>query len=206
MALGLYMDVHVPAAISDALRRRRIDVLTIQEDGTAETDDPELLERATKLGRILFSQDADFLAITADWLAQERNFAGLVYGHQQNTGIGQCIEDLELIATCYSEEALGPRHPERAALLSILGLVLSGPEAVKTQEQALDLHPETLAAMGALAISYFYADRRDEALALREELLKLSRTAYGPKHSISLDAKCSPSRFPTTPPATRRRH
>jgi predicted nuclease of predicted toxin-antitoxin system len=55
------MDVHVPAAITRALRRSGIDVLTAQEDGTAELDDPALLDRAGELGRIVFTRDRDFL-------------------------------------------------------------------------------------------------------------------------------------------------
>ena len=46
-----YFDVHVPAAITDQLRRRGVDVLTAQEDGSGELDDPVLLERATALRR-----------------------------------------------------------------------------------------------------------------------------------------------------------
>jgi hypothetical protein len=34
MPLPVYMDVHVPAAITAGLRRRGIDVLTSQEDGS----------------------------------------------------------------------------------------------------------------------------------------------------------------------------
>jgi Domain of unknown function (DUF5615) len=49
MALPLYMDVHVPAAITAGLRRRRIDVLTSQEDGSDRWPDDRLLERATQL-------------------------------------------------------------------------------------------------------------------------------------------------------------
>jgi len=43
MALRFYMDMHVPAAITQGLRRRGIDVLTSQEDGTREADDEVLL-------------------------------------------------------------------------------------------------------------------------------------------------------------------
>lgn len=49
MALTLYMDVHVPRAITNGLRRRGVQVVTAQEDGTAEFDDPPLLDRATEL-------------------------------------------------------------------------------------------------------------------------------------------------------------
>jgi hypothetical protein len=37
--LRLYMDVHVKAAIITGVRRREIDVVTAQEDGTTRLDD-----------------------------------------------------------------------------------------------------------------------------------------------------------------------
>ena len=50
------MDVHVPAGIVRALRRRGVDVLTAQEDGAARLSDPALLDRATVLGRMVFTR------------------------------------------------------------------------------------------------------------------------------------------------------
>lgn len=100
MALSDYFDVHVPAAIAEGLRRRGIDVLTSQEDGTREADDEALLQRATDLGRLLLSQDEDLLEIAAARQQQEILFAGLIFSHQQGTSIGRCVEDLELIAQC----------------------------------------------------------------------------------------------------------
>ena len=49
MSVRLYFDVHVPVAVADALRLRDVDVLTAQEDGAAELEDPLLLDRATEL-------------------------------------------------------------------------------------------------------------------------------------------------------------
>ena len=43
MPQRLYMDVHIPAAITEGLRRRGIDVLTSQDDGTREAADEVLL-------------------------------------------------------------------------------------------------------------------------------------------------------------------
>jgi len=46
VAIGLYMDVHVPQAITEQLRRRGVDVLTTIEDDSAvlkDTDDKGLL-------------------------------------------------------------------------------------------------------------------------------------------------------------------
>ena len=47
MPVALYMDAHIPRAITLGLRMRSVDVLTAQEDGAETLSDPELLERAT---------------------------------------------------------------------------------------------------------------------------------------------------------------
>ena len=62
MSVGLYMDVHVPQAITDQLRRRGVDVLTVIEDGKDEIEDSDLLDRARSLNRVLFTQDILFKA------------------------------------------------------------------------------------------------------------------------------------------------
>ena len=106
MALPVYMDVHVPAAITWGLRRHGIDVLTSQEDGTSRAADEVLLERATQLGRILFSQDTDLLAIAQSWQSTGREFGGLFFAHQEGASIGRLIEDIELLAKCATREEL----------------------------------------------------------------------------------------------------
>lgn len=103
------MDVHVPMAITAALHRRGIDVLTSQEDNTREADDEELLMRATELSRALFSQDQDLLRIASDWQTAGRHFSGVVFSSQQGISLGRCIEDLELLAQCCSPEELSDR-------------------------------------------------------------------------------------------------
>jgi len=61
VSVGLYMDVHVPYAITIGLRLRGVDAVTAQEDDASELDDSTLLDRATELGRVLFTQDDDLL-------------------------------------------------------------------------------------------------------------------------------------------------
>lgn len=104
MAHAIYMDVHIPAAITAGLRRRGIDVLTSQEDGTNRLADTALLDRATGLGRILFSEDTDLLAIAQEWQTISHPFAGLLFAHQEGASIGRLIEDIELIAKCLASE------------------------------------------------------------------------------------------------------
>jgi predicted nuclease of predicted toxin-antitoxin system len=98
MSIKLYMDVHVRRAVTTGLRLRGVDVLTAQEDNAGELDDSRLLERATKLERVLFTQDDDLLREAARRQQTGGRFTGIIYGHQLNITIGQCIDDLELIA------------------------------------------------------------------------------------------------------------
>jgi predicted nuclease of predicted toxin-antitoxin system len=92
------MDVHVRRAVTDGLRLRGVDVLTAQQDGASQLGDPELLNRATSLGRLLFTQDEDLLREAKRRQQTGEKFTGVVYAHQLNITIGECITDLVLIA------------------------------------------------------------------------------------------------------------
>lgn len=98
MSTKLYMDVHVRRSVTTGLRLRGVDILTAQEDDAGEFDDPRLLDRATALARVLFTQDDDLLKEAARRQETGEGFAGVIYAHQLNVTVGQCIDDLELIA------------------------------------------------------------------------------------------------------------
>ena len=98
VGIKLYMDHHVPRAITAGLRLRNVDVITAFEDGTSETSDRDLLDRAAQLGRVLFTQDDDLLAEAAVRQEREMLFPGVVYAHQLHVPIGSCVRDLEIIA------------------------------------------------------------------------------------------------------------
>ena len=91
------MDVHVPRAVTAALRLRGVTVLTAQDDGAAQFTDAALLDRATEIGRILFSQDDDLLREATARQRTSKPFSGVIYAHQLEVTIGQCVQDLELI-------------------------------------------------------------------------------------------------------------
>lgn len=99
MSVAFYMDQHVPRSITSGLRRRGVDVLTAYEDNASEFEDRDLLDRATALGRVLFTQDEDLLAEATHRQRNSIPFGGVVYAHQLNVSIGDCIRDLELIAS-----------------------------------------------------------------------------------------------------------
>jgi predicted nuclease of predicted toxin-antitoxin system len=92
------MDVHVPRAVAVALRLRGVTVLTAQDDGAGQFTDAALLDRATETGWILFSQDDDLLREATMRQRNGKPFSGVIYAHQLDVTIGQCVQDLELIA------------------------------------------------------------------------------------------------------------
>ena len=91
MPVGLYMDAHVPQAITDQLRLRGVDVVTARDDARDDRDDATLLTRARELSRVLFTQDIRFKARAHEWQRDGREFAGLVFGHQLGGTIGQYV-------------------------------------------------------------------------------------------------------------------
>ena len=103
------MDVHVPATVTRGLLLRDVDVLTAQLDGTTELEDSALLDRATELGRVLFSQDEDLLAEATKRQRSGRLFGGVVYVHQLGITIGRAINDLEILAQAGTSEDFANR-------------------------------------------------------------------------------------------------
>ena len=100
------MDEHIHKGITEELRQRGVDVLTVQEDGRTGTPDPLVLDRATELQRVIFTQDQDFLAEANRRQVEGMSFAGVIYAHQRLVTIGDCIRDLEIIAKASDPEDL----------------------------------------------------------------------------------------------------
>jgi rRNA-processing protein FCF1 len=87
------MDVNVHRAITEGLRLREVDVLTAQEDDAGRLADTALVDRATALGRVLFTQDEDLLRDAAERQQCGEACAGVVYTHQRKVTVGQGIRD-----------------------------------------------------------------------------------------------------------------
>lgn len=91
-SIRFYTDVHVPYSVTTALRRRGVDVLTAQDVGMERASDQEHLAHATAASRVLITQDADFLALSASGV----DHTGIVYG-RQGTAIHRLLNGLLLI-------------------------------------------------------------------------------------------------------------
>lgn len=94
----LYMDEHIPRAVTIGLRLRGLDVLTVQEDGFSGKSDSELLNRAVFLKRAIFTHDDDLLVEAVQRQRSGTEFFGVIYAHPLRISIGICVKDLELLA------------------------------------------------------------------------------------------------------------
>ena len=86
------MDEHVPEVVTEGLRRRGVDVLTVQEAAIRAADDDQHLELATREGRVVFTQDADFLRLHAAGFPHR----GIIYT-PQHTSVKLILQGLMLI-------------------------------------------------------------------------------------------------------------
>ena len=109
MAIALYMNAHIPRAVTNGLRLCGTDVLTAQEDDAADLSDSELLDRARTLQRVVFTFDDDLISIATQRQRQVIPFAGVIYAHPLHSSIGTCIHDLEIIAKVAELEDLANR-------------------------------------------------------------------------------------------------
>jgi hypothetical protein len=91
--IGFHLDEHIPRAVADALRRRSIDVLTTSEAGMFGMSDVEHLAHALSDGRVLVTQDSDFLRLHEQGYAH----AGIAYCAQGTRTIGHIVSGLVLI-------------------------------------------------------------------------------------------------------------
>jgi predicted nuclease of predicted toxin-antitoxin system len=99
-----YLDEHVPAVIADGLRRRGVDVLTTRDAGMRHAADTDQLVLATRQGRVVFTQDADFLRLHAAGTSH----AGIVFA-RQGTAIGLIVRGLALIHKTLTAEDMKNR-------------------------------------------------------------------------------------------------
>ena len=95
--IRFHLDENCPRALADGLRRRGIDVTTTPEAGLLEATDEEQTAYALREGRVIFTQDEDFLAIQASGIPH----AGIAYCKKDTRSIGDMIRGLALIWEVY---------------------------------------------------------------------------------------------------------
>ena len=99
--IRFYLDEHVNHALRNVLRRRHYDVVTVVDAGLVGQTDEAQLAYAAGAGRVLVTQDRDFLRLHGQGFAH----AGIVY-FPQNTPIREMIEAVLLVAGAMTAEEI----------------------------------------------------------------------------------------------------
>jgi len=100
--IRFHLDENCTGAIATGLRRHGVDVTTTPEAGLLGATDPEHVAYALPLGRIIFTQDGDFLAIHGSGVPHP----GIAYCPKDSRTIGEIIDSLVLIWEVYEPEEM----------------------------------------------------------------------------------------------------
>lgn len=101
-AIRFHLDENVNNAIADGLRRRKIDVTTTSEARLISSSDEEQLRFACSQGRVMFTQDSDFLKLHYSGCEH----CGIVYCVKGHRSIGEILQGLILIWEVLEDEEL----------------------------------------------------------------------------------------------------
>ncbi|MBI5367750.1 MAG: DUF5615 family PIN-like protein [Planctomycetes bacterium] len=100
--IRFYLDEHVPAPVTEGLKRRGVDILTTQVAGNCGVLDPEQLAFARTQGRVLVTSDTDFLVLASSGI----DHAGIVFCAATKYTVGQALHALLLVHDVLAPEAM----------------------------------------------------------------------------------------------------
>jgi predicted nuclease of predicted toxin-antitoxin system len=103
--IRFHLDENGSKAIAGGLRRRGIDVTTTPEVGLMGATDERQTAYGLAEGRVLFTQDQDFLRIDAAGIPH----AGIAYCTKDTKSIGELIQSLILIWEVLEPEEMAGR-------------------------------------------------------------------------------------------------
>ncbi len=103
--IRFHLDENCPRALAVGLRHRDIDVTSTPEAGLLEATDEVRTDHALGEGRVIFTQDEDFLAIHASGAPHP----GIVYCKKDTRSIGNIIRGLILIWEVYDLHEMAVR-------------------------------------------------------------------------------------------------
>ena len=102
--IRFYFDENMNPAIAEQLVISSIDVITVRDLGELGDSDPNHLQKATEMGRVLCTHDTDFLRLNAEGMEH----TGIVFVPQYRTSVGAIVKALrELHTSTTAEEIKG---------------------------------------------------------------------------------------------------
>jgi predicted nuclease of predicted toxin-antitoxin system len=104
-AIRFHLDENSDPRIATALRQRGIDVTTTADAGLLHAKDEGHLAFALSEGRMIVTQDADFLRLDA----MKMPHPGIAYCQQESRTLGEIIRSLVLIWEIYDSDEVRNR-------------------------------------------------------------------------------------------------
>ena len=105
-AIKFFTDEHIAGAVVHGLRQRGVDVVTAAEAGLLQAPDDRLLSYARTEGRVMVTQDFDFLVLDS----AGNDHAGIAFA-RQGTPVRRILHGLMLIHHVLSADEM-IRHVE----------------------------------------------------------------------------------------------
>ena len=105
MPLPVLCDEHIRYDIIDGLERQGIDAVSVQQVGLGATDDAIIINAANQQGRVIYTEDDDFLNLNS--LGVQHN--GVFYHRTGKYSIGEAIAAVELACRVFSAEEMRNR-------------------------------------------------------------------------------------------------
>ena len=104
MPLALLCDEHIPYPGIEGLRRRALDVTTVQQLDMRGALDQAILQTAHQQGRVIYTSDVDFLRHHAMGIGH----SGIIYHHTLDYSVGEAIRRVSnACETRSAEEMMG---------------------------------------------------------------------------------------------------
>ena len=103
--IRLYFDENMPEAVATQLANQGIDVMTTQKAKRCGASDPDQLRFATSLGRVICSQDKDFLELAKT----DPVHCGIAFIRFKSTEIGVMLRALTVLHRNESAESMQNR-------------------------------------------------------------------------------------------------
>lgn len=104
--IKIYTNESVPVAIAEGLRRRGIDAQSCRDIGNYGLSDEQQFDYACKSGFVIFTHDDDFLKLNIEYVNQGKEHLGIIYAHQKDYSIGECIRRIKVIVDILSPQEM----------------------------------------------------------------------------------------------------
>ena len=98
--IGFYLDENIDPEVAAQLTKDGIDIITVRDLETLGDSDLNHLQKATEMGRVLCTQDQDFLRMNADGIEH----AGIAFGEQYSSTIGGWVKALRKLHSIKTAE------------------------------------------------------------------------------------------------------